>query len=104
MTAKEPKIHYVVLHRPGPAWQTGVDFRAQPGIMEHVGHFAKLGEQSKVLMGGPILIQDRGGMMVFTNEVTQEEAEALAAADPAVESGLLLYEVTPWFVPIQAEG
>lgn len=99
----EGKIHYVVFHHPGPQWQAGVDFREQPGVMEHVQHYSQLGEQGKVLLGGPLLIQDRGGMMVCSAEVRQEEAEALAAADPAVKQGLLTYEVAPWYIPIRAE-
>lgn len=103
MANKERRIHYVVFHRPGPGWQMGVDFREQPGVMAHVQHYAQLGEQGKVLLGGPILVQDRGGMMVCAAEVSQEEAEAFAADDPAVLAGLLTYEVAPWYVPIQKE-
>jgi hypothetical protein len=35
-------------------------------------------------------------MMVATKDVSQEELEALAASDPAVQSGLLIYEIRPW--------
>ena len=98
-----PNTHYVIFHRPGPQWQAGVDFREQPGIGEHAGYYAQLGQQGKVQLGGPFLVQDRGGMMVCTAAVSAEEAEAFASADPAVNSGLLTYEVAPWFVPIQAE-
>ena len=34
-------------------------------------------------------------MMIATNDVSQQELEAFAAADPAVQSGLLVYEVRP---------
>lgn len=36
------ELRHVVVHSPGPNWQMGVDFREQPGVMEHVQHFAKL--------------------------------------------------------------
>jgi uncharacterized protein YciI len=96
-----PPIHYVVFHRPGPKWQPGVDFREQEGIREHVGHYSKFHAQGKLELGGPFLLQDAGGMMVATKEVSQEELESFAAADPAVQSGLLLYEVRPWLTAME---
>ena len=92
------KLHQVVLHSPGPNWKTGVDFREQPGVMEHVQHYAKLLEQGKLLLGGPFTDADAGGMMVATADVTREEIETFAAADPAVSAGLLAYEVRTWYV------
>jgi uncharacterized protein YciI len=99
--ATYPSIRYVVFHRPGPKWQAGVDFREQDGVREHVGHYLKLHEQGKLELGGPFLLQDAGGMMVATKEVSQEELEIFAATDPAVQSGLLLYEVRPWLTAME---
>lgn len=78
-----------VFHRPGPKWQPGIDFREQEGVGEHVRHYLKLYEQGKLEPGGPFLLQDGGGMMFATKEVSQAELEAFAAADPAVQFGLL---------------
>lgn len=91
-------IYFVVIHTPGPAWQDGVAYTEQPGVMEHVGYYAKWHEAGKLALGGPFLTEERGGMMVTVPGMTQEEVEAFAAADPAVESGLLKYEVIPWRV------
>lgn len=97
-------IRYVVLHKPGPKWQTGVDYRQQAGVNEHVQHYFKLHEQGKLQLGGPFLLPDAGGMMVTTKEVSLEEIEAFAAEDPAVKSGLLIYEVRPWMTAMEHEG
>ena len=94
-------IRYVVFHRPGSQWQTGVDFREQTGVGEHVQHYLKLHQQGKLELGGPFLLQDAGGMMVATKEVSQEELEAFAASDPAVQAGLLLYEIRPWLTAME---
>lgn len=94
-------LHYVVFHRPGPAWQRGVDFREQPGVAEHVAHYRALHAQGKLALGGPFLLPDAGGMMVATPAVGAAELEAFAAADPAVQSGLLLYEIRPWYVAMR---
>lgn len=99
-----PSPRFVVFHRPGSAWQAGVDFREQPGVMDHVGHYAGLHQQGKLAMGGPFLTETGGGMMIATEGVGAEELEAFAAADPAVLSGLLTYEVRPWLVAMAAEG
>jgi len=41
--------------------------------------------------------------MVATKDVTQQQLEAHAAADPAVQSGLLVYEVRPWMTVMEYE-
>jgi len=100
-TATSRPVRYVVIHRPGPKWQYGVDFREQNGIGEHVQHYLKLHEQGKLELGGPFLLPDTGGMMVATKDVSQEELEAFATADPAVQVGLLIYEVRPWLTAME---
>ena len=94
-------VRYVVFHTPGPKGQYGVDFREQDGVGEHVQHYLKLHEQGKLELGGPFLLQDAGGMMVATKDVSQEELDAFAAADPAVQAGLLLYEIRPWLAVME---
>jgi uncharacterized protein YciI len=94
-------ICYLVFHKPGPKWQSGVDFRQQYGVREHVEHYLKFHELGKLEMGGPFLLQDAGGMMVATRDVSQEELEEFAAADPAVLSGLLIYEIRPWLTAME---
>jgi len=91
------RVRYVVFHRPGPNWQPGADFREQPGVAAHVQHYWKLHEQGKLELGGPFLLQDAGGMMIPTRDVSREEMEAFAAVDPAVQAGLLVYEIRPWY-------
>jgi len=49
------RIRYVVIHKPGPNWQSGVDFREQDGIGQHVQHYLKLHGQGKLELGGPFL-------------------------------------------------
>jgi uncharacterized protein YciI len=94
-------IRYVVFHTPGPRWQQGIDFREQPGVMDHVLHYRQLLEQGKLEMGGSFLAGDRGGMMVTVQGVSRAEIETFAAADPAIHSGLLGYEVITWYTAMQ---
>ena len=70
-------------------------------MSEHVQHYLKLYEQGRLELGGPFLLQDTGGMMVATKDVAQEELETFAAADPAVQTGLLIYEIRPWLTVME---
>jgi uncharacterized protein YciI len=70
-------------------------------VREHVQHYLKFHEEGKLALGGPFLSQDAGGMMVATKNVSPEELDTFAAADPAVQSGLLLYEVRPWLTAME---
>ena len=96
-------IRFVVFHMPGPKWQQGVDYRQQAGVSEHVQHYFNLHQQGKLQLGGPFLLPDMGGMMVTTKDVTYEEIDTFAAEDPAVQSGLLIYEIRPWMTAMEHE-
>jgi len=92
------ELRNVVFHLPGPRWQQGVGFRDQPGIMAHVQHYARLLGEGKLLLGGPFVDPDAGGMMIATADVTREDLEAFAASDPAVQAELIIYEIRTWYV------
>jgi len=94
-------VRYVVFHRPGPKWEHRVDFREQDGVAEHIQHYLKLHKQRKLELGGPFLLQDAGGMMVATKDASQDELETFASSDPAIRSGLLVYEVRPWLTAME---
>jgi hypothetical protein len=76
-----------------------VDFQQQYDGREHVEHYLRFHEQRKLEMGGTFLVEDAGGMMVATKDVSQAELDTFAAADPAVQSGLLIYEIRLWLQP-----
>lgn len=93
----------VVIHSPGPNWKLGIDFREQPGVKDHVQHYAELHQQGKLFLGGPFTETDSGGMMIAVDTVTKEELEEFAASDPAVLSGILTFEVKTWYLAMQKE-
>ena len=39
--------------------------------------------------------------MVTTKGVTHEEIKAFADSDPAVQAGLLQFEIRPWYTPME---
>lgn len=95
-----PPRFFVVFHRPGPAWRSGVAFREQPGVELHVAHMRAMHERGVLAIGGPFL-DDTGGMAVLSTS-TIDEARELAGADPALAAGLLTIEVRPWMTPMGA--
>lgn len=95
---------YVVRHRPGPKWESGLDFRGQKNIEGHVNHYAQWHTQGRLELGGPFLTPDSGGMMVTVKGIDLDELEAFVKADPAVQSGLLEYFIFPWYTAMELES
>ena len=65
------------------------------------GHFAninRLAEEGKLAVAGPFGKNDKSyrGLYIF-NVPTVEEAEKLVMLDPAVEAGVFVPELTPWY-------
>ena len=88
---------YVLFHRPGPAWEPELPFLEQPGLQGHVDHFRRHAQEGRLLAAGPFIDAACGGMVLFKPEVTREQALEIAASDPTIRSGLLEYELRPWF-------
>jgi uncharacterized protein YciI len=97
----QPDVRYVVIHRPGPKWVQGVDFREQSGVIEHVKHYRAMYEAGQLDSGGPYLKPDSGGMMIPVAGLSEEAVRGIAAADPAVQAGLLVFEIVPWYVAMK---
>ncbi len=102
MSAKNEKIRYLLLHLPGPMWKAGVDFREQPGIQDHVQYYQRLLETGKLERGGPFIGGALGAMIMPIAEMDKEELARFADEDPAVQSGLLTYEIWTWLVEMQS--
>ena len=65
----------------------------------HMAHLGKLADEKRACMIGPFSQDaetDIQGIIVFSVP-DKEEAERLAAMDPAVQAGRLLIEVHPWW-------
>lgn len=93
---------FVILHSPGPAWEPGLPLTQQLGVREHDAHYAELARQGLVVMGGPFADGTGGGLMVFRPGLDEETLRMYALTDPAVESGLLQFEILPWVVAFKA--
>ena len=93
----EMTTYYVGFLYRGPKWtpeQTPETEALQKG---HMANIQRMAEAGKLLVAGPFTDNgDLRGLYVF-KVATLEEAQALAAADPAVQAGRLRLEFHPWF-------
>ena len=93
--ARTPRtVRVLVRWKAGPTWTSGtVD--EQPGWDEHAAYIDDLIERGVFVMGGPLA--DQSGSLSVLENVTEEEARELIAADPFVANGVFeLDEVRGW--------
>lgn len=92
---------WVIFHSTGPAWEPGLPLVQQVGIQGHRAHYAKLLAEGRLLMGGPFADSAGGGMMVCKGDIDEDTLRMHALSDPAVESGLLQFEIRPWVASLK---
>jgi uncharacterized protein YciI len=92
------KTYYMVILKTGPN-------RNQDSIITariqatHLANIGKLYDDKKLVLAGPFIDDSPlAGIFIF-DVATQEEADKLASADPAVIAGRLIYEIHPWYGP-----
>ncbi len=91
----------LIAHSPGPAWVSGASFREQPGVDHHLATMKGWLDAGQLVMGGPFLDGDGGGVAIVRFE-SVEEADAAAQADRAVREGLLTARTRPWLAGLSS--
>ena len=94
---------YVILTQtPGPTWVEGTDYNEQPDFWTHVQYMEEIFATGKMVLSGPFMETIGGssadGGMTILKDVTVEEAEAIALADPT-DGGMINTTVKPWWIP-----
>lgn len=84
---------YLFQYSPGPAWRAGVPMREQ-GLGPHAAHMQHLMEEGRLFAGGGYTSDDGGMAIVLA--ASMEEARAMLAADPAIQSGIFVAELRQW--------
>jgi uncharacterized protein len=87
------KATYLVLYRPGPAWLPGKSILDQP-LKEHGKYMLSLYIKGAMKLAGPLTDEAGGAVLLEVSDET--EAKAIVANDPAVKSGIFVYEMHPW--------
>jgi uncharacterized protein YciI len=84
---------FLVIYRPGPAWLPGKPVTEQP-LKEHGKYMLTLYISGSMKLAGPLT--DNAGGAVLLDVADESEAKAIVAEDPAVKSGIFVYELHPW--------
>jgi uncharacterized protein YciI len=65
----------------------------------HLDNINKLAEQGKLVVAGPLGPNDQQyrGIFILNNITTTEEAKELLDTDPAINNGLLAYDLFTWY-------
>jgi uncharacterized protein len=87
---------FAVIYKPGSTWEPGLPFHGQAGVHHHRDFLAEQYKAETLVFGGPFL-DDSGGLAVF-QVASREQLEKILQSDRAVQSGLLDYEVRPYFL------
>ena len=87
------KATYLVVYRPGPAWLTGKSVMEQP-LKEHGKYMLSLYIKGSMRLAGPLTDNAGGAVLLVVSD--EAEAKAIVANDPAVKSGIFVYEMHPW--------
>lgn len=91
---------YIAFLRRGASWTPEKTARTEAIQKAHMANINRLAETKKLVVAGPF--GDDGqlrGIFVFKVD-SLEEAQQLAATDPAVQAGRLALDVHPWSVPV----
>jgi uncharacterized protein YciI len=87
------KATYLVIYRPGPAWLTGKSVMEQP-LKEHGKYMLSLYIKGSMKAAGPLTDNASGAVLLDVSN--EAEARAIVANDPAVQSGIFVYEMHQW--------
>jgi uncharacterized protein YciI len=88
-----PKATFLVIYRPGPAWLAGKPVSEQP-LKEHGKYMLGLYVKGSMKLAGPLT--DNAGGAVVLEVADESEAKAIMTADPAVKSGIFVFEMHRW--------
>ncbi len=87
------KTTFLVIYRPGPSWLVGKPVSEQP-LKEHGKYMLSLYVKGSMKFAGPLT--DNAGGAVVLAVADESEAKAIVTEDPAVKSGIFVYEMHPW--------
>jgi uncharacterized protein YciI len=84
---------FVITYQPGPNWDHSRPLMEQ-SLRPHGEYMSQLFRDGSLLAAGP-LFEPEGGLVIL-QAARLEEAEAMMAADPAVQTGLFEGRVQEW--------
>jgi uncharacterized protein len=99
--AAAPRQLFLFLYRPGPAWRAGRPMREQD-LRDHAAYHARLLREGRGFAGGGY-VGENGGLAIV-RAASLDEARAMLAADPAIQSGVFVAELRQWAPRFHNDG
>ncbi len=85
--------------RRGPSWTPERNARTDSIQAGHMANIGRMAASGSLLSAGPFMSRgDWRGIFIFRAD-SVEKLRAMAAKDPALESGRLVLDLYPWFAP-----
>jgi uncharacterized protein YciI len=94
-----PELCFAVVYAPGPNWKEREQQR-QDDLKAHISYQHSWLDKGILLMGGPYP-DDEGGLALFAAD-SEDEIQALVAADPCVASGTYQVTVHQWRIAVNS--
>ncbi len=92
-------MFHVVLRQAGPVFDRSKPLEEQSGWEEHAAFMDSLVGNGTIILGGPL---PHGRVAHAMQAESEEELRAIWARDPWYESHLVLEEVEPWDIRLDA--
>lgn len=92
----EMTTYYFALLTAGPNAGTGTPEERAKIMSGHLANIQRLADAGKILVAGPFADDGAWRGIFIYKCASLEEAQALAATDPAVQAGRLKAEIHPW--------
>ncbi len=92
------KSYYLVILKTGPNTTADADL-TRASFRGHLDNINRLADEGKLIVAGPLGQNARSyrGIFILNNVTSSEEAKELLLTDPAIENGLLDYEIYSWY-------
>jgi hypothetical protein len=96
----EERRYYVVVRKPGAAWDHSRSMREQDGWQAHADFMDGLAEEGFVRLGGPI--GDGNRFLHVIDAVDGSEIERRLDEDPWADAMLVTASIEPWTILLRA--
>ena len=92
------KSYVLVIIKTGPNDGNVQGKKREEIFAGHMANIQRLAEEGKLAIAGPFGKNDKGfrGLFIF-NVDNVEEAKQLAATDPAIQAGVFVIDLVPWY-------
>ena len=95
--------YFLVRQARGPGWDPSRGRREQSGWNDHAAFIDRLSQAGKIPLGGPVGDIDGQHAVLVVHAASEDDAHAMFADDPWMDTILRIEHVEPWTLWIGAD-